>query len=142
MAILGVCPNPECGADLMIPKRIGARVTCDECGIEWEVEDYDPVELIAIDEEEEWGLDVEEEDDLDLAGAGRGRGGALAGVGAVAATREVTQTQWECSECGMIEVGPRPPRKCAGCGATGDHFAMLAIEEESPFDEPEEDEEF
>src|SRR3982750_4536029 len=102
MAIMARCPNPECGADLMIPRRVGAHIICEECDIEWIVEDYDPVELIALDEEDDWDADPDDEveDDFDTpVTTGNGR---EALVGAPATTRAVAQSQWECSECGML----------------------------------------
>lgn len=143
MAILAVCPNPECGADLMLPRRLGAHVICDECDTEWIVEDYDPVELIPADEEDEWDSDGDDDlaDEFDMPAPASDRGGTLAG--AVATTRTVSQSQWECSECGMLELGPRAPRKCSSCGASGDHFTLLATEDADGFDEAEvEEEEF
>jgi hypothetical protein len=141
MAIMARCPNPECGADLMIPRRIGAHVICEECDIEWLVEDYDPVELVALDEEDDWDSDTDEEieDDFDTP-ITNGNGRELL-AGAPATTRAVAQSQWECSECGMLELGPRAPRKCSGCGASGDHFTLLATEDSDSFDEVEEEEE-
>ena len=124
MAILAVCPNPDCGADIMIPRRIGARVVCEECEMEWEVEDYDPVELVPIEDAELWDTEAED-DDLDL--------GVPAGKSAAAPLRETASaaagSQWECQQCGTIHMGLRPPRVCPGCGAGSDEFMMLGDED-------------
>ena len=130
MPVIAVCPNPECGADLVIPRRLGAHVTCDECDVEWIVEDFDPVELISADEDEDWRDDMDDEDDEDLDEA---RPTAAPGR-AAAPVADAALPQWECSECGMLHLGHRPPLKCPGCGATGDHFGLLADGIEEPLE--------
>lgn len=132
MPVLAVCPNPECGAELVIPRRLGAHVTCDECDIEWVVEDFDPVDLVSLDEEEDWrgGLEDEDEDlDLDL-NAPANAAVALLPI----AAEDASLPQWECSECGMLYLGSRPPMKCPGCGASGDHYSLVADDLETSLD--------
>jgi hypothetical protein len=147
MAKLGVCPKVDCGADIMIPRRVGAQIQCDECDTVWVVEDLDPLELVSVDEDEDdWGEDDILDDDLDdldepLETA---RGGGSTGVATKSRSRPAAQMQWECSECGMMAEGMRPPRQCPGCGASGDHFNLIASEDASAeFEdeaEPEDDE--
>lgn len=43
--------------------------------------------------------------------------------------------EWECTECGYIEEGSRPPARCPECGAPRHRFQRLDI-----LDEEEEDE--
>lgn len=137
MPIMGICPNPECGADLVIPRRVGARIICDECDMEWEVEDYDPVELISVDGDD-WGDEAEDEDD-DAALPLPLHSGGTALASARAVVNVATQTQWECQECGMIQMGLRAPRKCPSCGADSDQFAMVVADDLDPLDEDMED---
>ena len=127
MPILAVCPNTDCGADIMIPRRVGAQVHCDECDTEWVVEEFDPPELIPVDDELGDGDEEEEEVDLEEY-VGAAQRGASAPVSAPAVTGVSAQAQWECSECGMLHLGARAPRKCPGCGASGDHFNLLSDE--------------
>lgn len=143
MPLMAACPNPECGADLIIPRRLGAHVTCDECDMEWIVEDYDPVELVSVDEEEDWraGLDDEEEeadDPMEIPLSSLTAGG-LTRVTAARSGVAASVPQWECSECGMLQVGSRPPLKCPGCGASGDRFSMLADDLDEPLEDDIED---
>lgn len=43
--------------------------------------------------------------------------------------------EWECTECGYIEDGPRPPSRCPECGAPRHRFQRLDLdEEEEEFD--------
>ena len=140
MPILAVCPNPDCGADIMIPRRIGAQVHCDECDTEWVVEEFDPPELIPVDDElDDWDEEEEEVDIEEFAAPTASGLGASTSAAAVAAVS--SQAQWECSECGMLHLGARAPRKCPGCGASGDHFNLLSDEPADDFaDEPLDDE--
>ncbi|MCW5879658.1 MAG: hypothetical protein KIS91_01785 [Anaerolineae bacterium] len=138
MPVMAVCPNPECGADMVIPRRLGAHVTCDECDVEWIVEDFDPIELINADEDEDWrdGMDDEDDEGLDSA--------LPTGAAGLAVTPVATAAlpQWECGECGMLHLGHRAPHQCPGCGASGDQFSLLADGIEEPLEEPlEEDDE-
>ena len=137
MPVMAVCPNPECSADMVIPRRIGAHVRCEECDVEWIIEDLDPVELIPADDElDDWDADAGlasdelELDESPVAGDGWGRA-------SVTAARP--QTQWECTQCGTIAVGSRPPRKCSACGSGADAFLMLSDED---FDTSLEDADF
>lgn len=137
MPVMAVCPNPECGADMVIPRRLGAHVRCDECDVEWIVEDLDPVELIPADDElDDWdddaGLasDEMEIDESPVASDRWGRGSATAAP---------PQTQWECTQCGTIAVGSRAPRRCPACGAGSDAYVMLSDED---FDTSLEDDDF
>lgn len=43
--------------------------------------------------------------------------------------------EWECTECGYIDEGSRPPARCPECGAPRYRFRRLDI-----LDEEEEDE--
>ena len=49
---------PECGAVVTLPEDVmqGEIVSCDECGVEWEIVQGEPWELVrAPDVEEDWG---------------------------------------------------------------------------------------
>lgn len=127
MPVMAVCPNPECAADMVIPRRIGVHVRCEECDVEWIVEDLDPVELIPADDElddwEDTASLASDELELDEAPAAGDRWGQ------VTTTAVRPQTQWECTQCGTIAVGSRAPRKCPACGVGPDGFLMLGDED-------------
>lgn len=48
---------PECAAELQIaPRLVGEIVDCDDCGVELEVRNLDPVQVEPAPEiEEDWG---------------------------------------------------------------------------------------
>ena len=43
--------------------------------------------------------------------------------------------EWECSECGYIEEGSRPPMHCPECGVSRSHFQRVDMLEDEEGDE-------